>query len=80
MVRYDSLRVLLAIIAMKNLEVMQFDVQTAFLYGKLEETIFMEVPEGQGERRSQERRMQAREVSLWAKTGSKMLEPDSQNF
>jgi len=25
---------------------MQFDVQTAFLYGKLEETIFMEVPEG----------------------------------
>jgi len=45
-VRYDSLRVLLAIIAAKNLEVMQFDVQTAFLYGELEETIFMEIPEG----------------------------------
>jgi len=45
-VRYDSLRVLLAIIATKNLDVMQFDVQTAFLYGKLEETIFMEIPEG----------------------------------
>lgn len=45
-VRYDSLRILLAIIAAKNLEVMQFDVQTAFLYGELEETIFMEIPEG----------------------------------
>ena len=45
-VRYDSLRILLAIITSKNLEVMQFDVQTAFLYGKLEETIFMQIPEG----------------------------------
>lgn len=31
---------------MKILELMQFDIQTAFLYGKLNETIFMEVPEG----------------------------------
>ena len=45
-VRYDSLRVLLAMIAAENLEVMQFDVQTAFLYGELEETIFMKIPEG----------------------------------
>lgn len=45
-VRYDSLRVLLAVIATKDLKVMQFDVQTAFLYGKLEETIHMEIPEG----------------------------------
>ena len=45
-VRYDSLRVLLATIATKDLEVVQFDVQTAFLYGKLDETVFMEVPDG----------------------------------
>lgn len=45
-VRYDSLRVFLAIVATKNLELMQFDVQTAFLYGKLDETIFMGLPEG----------------------------------
>ena len=30
-VRYDSLRILLVTIAAKDLEVMQFDVQTAFL-------------------------------------------------
>lgn len=45
-VRYDSLRVLLAIIATENLEVAQFDVVTAFLNGDLEEEVFMEVPEG----------------------------------
>lgn len=45
-VRYDSLRVLLAIAASKNLEIAQFDVQTAFLYGTLDEEIYMEIPEG----------------------------------
>lgn len=45
-VRYDSLRVLLAIVAAEDLELAQFDVQTAFLHGKLDEKIFMEVPEG----------------------------------
>lgn len=45
-VRYDSLRVLLAIVASRDLELAQFDVQTAFLYGGLEEEIFMEPPEG----------------------------------
>lgn len=45
-VRYDSLRVLLAIVATKDLELAQFDVQTAFLHGKLDEEIFMEPPDG----------------------------------
>lgn len=45
-VRYDSLRVLLALIAQEDLELVQFDVQTAFLYGNLEEEIHMEIPEG----------------------------------
>ena len=45
-VRYDSLRVFLASVAVNDLELTQFDVQTAFLYGDLEEDIFMEVPEG----------------------------------
>lgn len=45
-VSYDSLRVLLAIVAAENLELAQFDVQTAFLYGRLEEEIFIEPPEG----------------------------------
>lgn len=45
-VRYDSLRVLLAIAAEEDLELAQSDVKTAFLHGKLKEEVFMEVPEG----------------------------------
>lgn len=45
-VQYDSLRVLLAMVTEKDLELLQFDVQTVFLYGELKEDIFMEVPEG----------------------------------
>lgn len=44
-VRYDSLRTLLAIVAEEDLELLQFDVQTAFLYGELDEDIYMEIPE-----------------------------------
>jgi len=45
-VRYDSLRVLLALVVRRGLELAQFDVQTAFLYGELEEEIWMKIPEG----------------------------------
>lgn len=45
-IRYDSLRLILAEVAAQDLELLQFDVQTAFLYGKLDETVYMEVPEG----------------------------------
>ena len=45
-VRYDSLRVLLAIVAEEDLEPTQFNVQTSFMHGRLDEEIFMEIPEG----------------------------------
>lgn len=45
-VRYDSLRTLLALIAHEDLEMIQFDVKTVFLYGELKEDIFMKIPEG----------------------------------
>ena len=45
-VRYDSIRVLLALAAYENLEMRQFDVKTAFLYGELLEDIYIAVPEG----------------------------------
>jgi len=44
--RYDSLCVLLSLAASRDLEISQFDVKTAFLYGKLKENIYMEIPEG----------------------------------
>ena len=45
-VRYDSIRVLLALAAYENLEMRQFDVKTTFLYGELLEDIYIAVPEG----------------------------------
>lgn len=44
--RYDSIRLILSIAAKEDLEIEQFDVKTAFLYGELFEEIYMEVPEG----------------------------------
>lgn len=44
--RFDSIRVLLSQVAASNLSIAQFDVTGAFLYGDLEEEIFMEEPEG----------------------------------
>ncbi|KAF1318635.1 Integrase catalytic core protein, partial [Globisporangium splendens] len=41
-----SVRAFLATSCSEQMEVQQWDVDTAFLYGDLEETIFMEVPEG----------------------------------
>ncbi|MCQ7056711.1 hypothetical protein M9Y08_18315, partial [Clostridioides difficile] len=44
--RITSIRVLIAIAAMHDLEIHQMDVKTAFLNGDLEEEIYMEQPEG----------------------------------
>lgn len=44
--RYDSIRALVAIAAYQDLIYIQFDVQTAFLYGILEEEIYIHPPEG----------------------------------
>lgn len=54
-IRYDSLRVLLAIATEKDLELKQFDVKTAFLYGQLQEEVFMEIPEGLNTKRVENR-------------------------
>ena len=44
--RINSIRMVLAIAALKDLEVHQMDVKTAFLNGDLNEEIYMEQPEG----------------------------------
>lgn len=45
-VRYDTIRLLLWLAAANDLEKSQFNCKTAFLNGKLEESIFMVQPEG----------------------------------
>ncbi|CAM8943434.1 unnamed protein product [Rhodiola kirilowii] len=44
--RITSIRMIIAIAALRNLEIHQMDVKTAFLNGDLEEEIYMEQPEG----------------------------------
>ncbi|KAG8472574.1 hypothetical protein CXB51_034372 [Gossypium anomalum] len=45
-VKHSSIRVLLGIVAMHDLELEQLDIKTAFLHGELEEDIYMQQPEG----------------------------------
>ncbi|GJU91162.1 retrovirus-related pol polyprotein from transposon TNT 1-94 [Tanacetum coccineum] len=45
-VRHTSIRLLLSIVALQNLELEQLDVKTTFLHGHLEEEIYVEQPEG----------------------------------
>lgn len=45
-VRYDSLRVMLSKVCQYNLKMIQFDIKTAFLYGNINEDIYMTPPEG----------------------------------
>ena len=45
-VKHTSIRILLVVVNQLDWELQQLDVKTAFLNGDLEETIFMEQPEG----------------------------------
>ena len=44
--KINSIRMILAIATLQNLEVHQMDVKTTFLNGDLKEEIYMEKPEG----------------------------------
>ena len=46
MTRINFIRMVLAIAALRNLEVHQIDVKIAFLNGDLDEEIYMEQPKG----------------------------------
>jgi len=45
-VRYETARLLLGIAALENWDILSVDVKTVYLYGKLDEEIYMEQPEG----------------------------------
>jgi ATP-binding cassette subfamily B (MDR/TAP) protein 1 len=45
-VKYDTLRVILSSVAVNDREMSQLDLKTAFLYGELDEEIYLEQPEG----------------------------------
>ena len=45
-IKHDTLRVVLSLVAAHDLEMSQLDVKTAFLYGELDEEIYLQQPEG----------------------------------
>ncbi|GBM13296.1 Retrovirus-related Pol polyprotein from transposon TNT 1-94 [Araneus ventricosus] len=45
-VRWDTIRTVLSVAAYKNLKLVQFDVKTAFLYGDLQEDIYIHQSKG----------------------------------
>jgi hypothetical protein len=45
-VRYETVRLILAIAALQNWHMRSLDVKAAFLYGELDEELYMEQPEG----------------------------------
>ncbi|UYV84396.1 hypothetical protein LAZ67_X002013 [Cordylochernes scorpioides] len=53
--RDDSFRTLLAFAALQNWKINHYDVETAYLYGKLEEVIYMKQPPGIEQRRNEQR-------------------------
>src|SRR5512147_1670286 len=44
--RFSTIRLLLAIAAIKDYDILHLDIQTAFLHGHLEEDIYMKQPPG----------------------------------
>jgi len=45
-IRMDSLRLLFSICAQRDYQFKQFDITTAFLYGEVQETLYLKPPEG----------------------------------
>ena len=45
-VRYESIRIVFAIVAQQKMKIVQFDIQTAFLHGILDVLIYMMQPQG----------------------------------
>ena len=45
-VRFETVRLILALAALEDMHISGLDVRNAYLYGKLDEEIYMEQPEG----------------------------------
>ena len=70
MTRINSIRMVLAIIALRNIEVHQMDVKEAFVNGELDEEIYMEKPFWFETRKES---LYIGEIIVWAKTSTKIM-------
>lgn len=76
--RFDTVRTIINVAANEKLHLAQFDIKTAFLYGKLEEEVFMRQPDGYDDGSHVMTDVQscvsAGKKSIWTKTGTTVLE------
>ena len=70
------MRLLLALSALEDWEIEALDVKTAFLYGNLDEELYMEQPEG-FVKQGQERKVYRLESFIWLETSCSSLEQTS---
>lgn len=68
--KISSIRMLIAIATIYNLEMHQMDVKTTFMNGNPEEEIYVEQPEGFYCSRTRKESLSACKVSLWIKTST----------
>ncbi len=80
-VEMTTVRTILALVACADLECEQVDVVTAFLYGDLEEDIFMEVPDGFKNQNRANMVCKLQKIALRLKAGSSpMVRKSPQRF
>ena len=73
-IRYESVKLLLAFSAVDNRVVHQMDVDTAFLNGTVEETLYMKQPVGFINENENQRRSEVEQIVVWIETSTDMLE------
>ncbi|GBM45247.1 Retrovirus-related Pol polyprotein from transposon TNT 1-94 [Araneus ventricosus] len=67
--KLGTIRAILSIAAEEKMYLSQFDVSTVFLYGELDETIYMQQPEGYKDETER-----VCKLNVWSKTSSTLLE------
>ena len=72
-VKHSSIRILLALVAQLNMELVQLDVKIAFLHGDLEDEIYMTQPKGFKVAGKGKNGLQIDKIALWIETITKAV-------
>ena len=71
--RINSIRMVLEIAALRNLEVHQMDVKTTFLNGDLKEEIYMEQPKGFSSSGQEKKVCKVVKILIWIEANTKTM-------
>jgi len=78
--RFDTIRAVLSVAASEKLKLAHFDIKTAFLYGELDEVIYMRQPIGYEDGTDRVCRLNKSLYGLKSQAGAKMLEQEVQRL